>query len=62
MRQKPVRQLPLRLGVETVDLPQEAIDEARRLLIELLLNVGSGQRPEKGERNEREDSPDAPRA
>lgn len=62
MRPNPVRQLPLQLGVGAVDLPREAIDEARRLLSELLLHVGRDPVQEKGGRDEREDPSHAPRA
>ena len=59
MQTKPVRQLPMPFGVEAVELPQEAIAEARRLLAELLLMVGRDQTQERGGRHERQDPSDA---
>jgi hypothetical protein len=58
MRAKPGHQLPLGLDLETVDLPLEVLDEARRLLVELLLAAGRGER---GGTDERQDPSDAPR-
>ncbi len=62
MRSRPVRQLPLRFGVETTDFPLEVLEEARRLLIELLLCAGRDESEPRGGSDEREDPTDAPRA
>lgn len=62
MEKQLTRQLPLRFGVESVDLPQESLADARELLVELLLIVVTDRRQEKGGCDEREDPTGASRA